>query len=162
MSPGKDWIFDTNVNSHSFLHLKNSVPADTISNLVKELLTTLDQLCLSSTLGEYSTRLDMIQTFHAHLLAASADVPSSRQPRFRAVINVLWNVHHYYSQYEAEVAATIKRLRKPIVKELDGYVSIASWKDVNVYALKESATRTHHHLHKFVKKYRLILDTSVK
>ncbi|KAI8917537.1 hypothetical protein DFJ77DRAFT_488317 [Powellomyces hirtus] len=136
--------------------------AQDIQVLVKDLLAMLDQFCLSSSLGEFHTRLDMINVFHQHLCAVAPTVTGSGHGRFLAVANVLHNVYRYYLLFGDTVKAHIDRLRKPIWKELNGYVQIATWKDVNVYALKESAKRTHYHLHKFVKKYRAILDLPVR
>ncbi|KAJ3181878.1 hypothetical protein HDU85_003393 [Gaertneriomyces sp. JEL0708] len=140
---------------------------DTVQNdtkLVEELLQMLDQFCLSSSLGEFATRLDMVHTFHQHLTALSnhQSLSPPRRKRVLSVANVLYNVHRYYKLFVSDVAGFIERLRKPILKELNGYVQIATWKDVNVFALKESATRTHHHLNKFVKKYKEILDMPVR
>ncbi|KAJ3293693.1 AAA ATPase midasin [Borealophlyctis nickersoniae] len=130
--------------------------------LLKGLLEALDQLCLTSTLGQFLTRLRMIQTFHSYVSAMAPEVPQNRRPRLESLASVLFNVHKYYSQFADEVKNTIEMRRKPISKELNDYVQIASWKDVNVYALKESATRTHYQLHKHVKKYRMVLDHPVK
>ncbi|CAG8713751.1 1946_t:CDS:1, partial [Scutellospora calospora] len=38
---------------------------------------------------------------------------------------------------------------------------IASWKDVNIYALKQSAQKTHRHLSKCIRKYRDVLDKPI-
>ena len=39
---------------------------------------------------------------------------------------------------------------------------MASWKDVNIDALKQSARRSHNNLYKIVRKYRAILSTPVQ
>ncbi|KAJ3035683.1 AAA ATPase midasin [Rhizophlyctis rosea] len=132
------------------------------AELMKSMLTAVDEFCNSSTLGEFATRITMLRTFYLHLKCASLEVPEVQRHHFESVGNIVWNVCQYYEQFEPEVKNLISGLRKPIVKELNEYVKIASWKDVNVYALKESATRTHHHLHKFIKKYRIVLDKPVK
>jgi midasin len=75
------------------------------------------------------------------------------------VRNILCSLSCYYQQFQTLVNEAIETIKNPIQKELSGYVQIATWKDVNVYALKESAKRTHHHLGKFVKKFRLGLQT---
>jgi midasin (ATPase involved in ribosome maturation) len=71
---------------------------------------------------------------------------------------IIGNVIGYYTQFLPTVQVEIETLKKPILKELKDYVKIATWKDVNVFALKESAKRTHYHLNKFVKKFRLGLQ----
>ncbi|KAJ3057055.1 AAA ATPase midasin [Rhizophlyctis rosea] len=126
-----------------------------------ELFAALDEFCSSSTLGEFSTRLQMLHTFYLHAKLSLRKDVGLQNPNSAIVANVLRNVHQYYSQFESEVGESVKKLRAPISKELSEYVKIASWKDVNVYALKESAARTHHHLHKHVRKYREVLKRPV-
>ncbi|KAJ3248142.1 AAA ATPase midasin [Chytriomyces hyalinus] len=125
-----------------------------------DLVSTLDQLLLSSTLGEFRGRLKLLLAFHRHLQAIRKEAAFTSA--IDSMLNVLWNVHQYYSQFIEFVNSHVDNLRKPIVKELDGYVRIATWKDVNVFALKESSKRSHYHLHKFVKKYREILSLPIK
>lgn len=82
--------------------------------------------------------------------------------RATAVRNMLGNVASFFSQFEGAVEIKFESVKKPILKELREYVKIATWKDVNIFALTESAKRTHHHLNKFIKKYRLGLLLPVK
>ncbi|KAJ3074248.1 AAA ATPase midasin [Podochytrium sp. JEL0797] len=124
-----------------------------------ELVAILDQLILSSSIGEYEGRLNLVMSFHKHLAAIRKEARFTKS--IDTMMNVLWNIHRYYSQFSEHIKAHIEAQRKPIVKELDGYVRIATWKDVNVYALKESSKKSHYHLHKFVKKYREILGGPV-
>ncbi|KAJ3199798.1 AAA ATPase midasin, partial [Entophlyctis luteolus] len=124
-----------------------------------DLIATMDQLLLGSTLGGFHGRLSMLWAFHNHLIAICKESPSETADK---MIKVLWNVYKYYAQFQDHVRTHIDIQRKPIVKELDGYVRIATWKDVNVFSLKESSKKSHHHLHKFVKKYRAILNLPVK
>ncbi|KAI8815825.1 uncharacterized protein EV422DRAFT_572412 [Fimicolochytrium jonesii] len=143
--------------------VESQVNGETTEDLpVQDLLATLDHFCLGSALGQFETRLDMIHVFHQHLLAVAPTVTDSAQRRIRVVANVLHNVFRYYSLFVAQVKSTIEQQRKPIWKELNGYVQIATWKDVNVYALQESAKRTHYHLNKFIKRYRVILNLPVR
>lgn len=71
-------------------------------------------------------------------------------------------MYYFFMQFSEIVNAKLENVKRPILKELKEYVRIASWKDVNVFALKESAKRTHHHLNKLVKKYRLGLTLHVR
>ncbi|KAJ3030565.1 UNVERIFIED_CONTAM: AAA ATPase midasin [Siphonaria sp. JEL0065] len=125
-----------------------------------DLVATLDQLVLSSSLGEFHGRLNLLISFHKHLSAIRREARFTKS--IDVMMNILWNIHRYYSQFSDYIKTHMENQRKPIVKELDGYVRIATWKDVNVYALKESSKKSHYHLHKFVKKYREILSLPVK
>nr|KAJ3422092.1 hypothetical protein HK105_001196 [Polyrhizophydium stewartii] len=155
--------------------LRNPAPAEVRSNaqlaiyedrtrdpLLEGLLKTLDDLCLSSSIGQFEARLRMLRSFHAHLELLGRVCEPNAFANLRIVTDMTWNVAAYYSQFAPSVEAALATARKPILKELKEYVKIATWKDVNVFALKESAKRTHHHLNKFVKKYKLSLDAPVK
>lgn len=116
------------------------------------LLTNLDTCLLQSTIGEFSRRLDMLRVFQRHLKMVSLN---------QLLENLLTNTIDFYTQYEELVKNQVQLIRKPIQKELEEYVQIASWKDVNVFALRESAKRTHYHMNKFLKKFKLGLSASV-
>ncbi|KAJ1336600.1 hypothetical protein BSLG_007382 [Batrachochytrium salamandrivorans] len=130
--------------------------------LVNDLFTTFDNLCLSSPVGQFEERLQILRSFHKHLLLLEKHCPCDMFTGLKTIINLLWNVTEYYFQFLPSVQLFISTSRKPILTELKKYVKIATWKDVNVFALKESAKRTHYNLNKFVKKYMLVLEKPVK
>ncbi|KAI8894599.1 hypothetical protein BC833DRAFT_511740, partial [Globomyces pollinis-pini] len=111
------------------------------------------------TLGEFKARLQLLESFRLYIEGLNSDL---HYPHREMVQNMLWNVIKYYGQFSDVVNEKLELLRKPILKELREYVKIATWKDVNTFALKESAKRTHYHLNKFVKKYRQGLQFSIK
>src|SRR5690606_33700251 len=57
---------------------------------------------------------------------------------------------------------TLAATRKNIEKEVSEVVLLASWKDTNIVALRESAKRSHHKLFKVIRKYRTSLGDSVQ
>ncbi|KAJ3340963.1 AAA ATPase midasin, partial [Kappamyces sp. JEL0680] len=121
----------------------------------KDILDVLNEFCLGSTIGEFGARLRVLTSFanYCHSLQIA---------RLDENVTILQNVSLFFAQYASAVEAKIEEVKKPILKELREYVQIASWKDVNVFALKESAKRTHHHLNKLMKKYRLGLTVPLK
>jgi midasin len=106
----------------------------------------LTDVLLSSPVGEFATRLQMIKNLQ------------QTSPTLHVVVE---NVHMYFAQFQTLVQEYIAKEKLPIEKELKEYLRIASWKDVNVYALRESAARTHRQLYKFVKRYQMLLSRSV-
>ena len=54
------------------------------------------------------------------------------------------------------------KILKEIRKDINEVILLASWKDVNIDALKQSARRSHNNLYKIVRKYRAILSTPVQ
>lgn len=120
----------------------------------QDLIASLDQFLQTSPVAEFKTRLQMIRALCAHVMYRhSVEAKSSSS-------NVLLNVYEYYRQYETLVQDFIDVRRKPIEKELKEYVKIASWKEVNIYALRESVQKAHKKLHRLVRRYKDVLGTS--
>ncbi|CAG8438258.1 2742_t:CDS:10 [Acaulospora morrowiae] len=128
-----------------------------IKDHVTEIVKSLDQFIQSSNFGEFESRLELIRVFYIHL----CNHFPTHNPLYDRAANALWNVYKYYSQFRDELRTSLGILRKPIEKELCQFVKIASWKDVNVHALKQSAQKTHRHLSKCIRKYKEILDRSI-
>jgi midasin len=126
----------------------------------EDLLSMLDQICHSSSFGELEGRLELLETFGVHLdlLMKHLPVESFRIQRIRCMLG---NVVSFYSQFKSLVVDEIQMKRKGIMKDLQDYVKIASWKEVTVFALKTSSAKTHRNLHKYLKKYREVLSQSV-
>jgi midasin (ATPase involved in ribosome maturation) len=70
-------------------------------------------------------------------------------------MNVLWNVHRYYSQFSEAVAARIRDLRLPIEKKLKDCVKIFRWDDISHWAIKEAIKKIHKTLHKHIKQFQV-------
>ncbi|KAM3579719.1 AAA ATPase midasin [Umbelopsis sp. WA50703] len=128
----------------------------------KNLLSVLDHFLQSSPIGEFKSRLNMVDSFRHHLDVEShfTDRAGGSGTNYKILSTILYNVHEYYSQFSSAVQAMLERLRKPIEKELKDFVKIASWKDVNIYALRQSAQKTHKQLHKCIRKYKDVLSRS--
>ncbi|KAJ1986122.1 AAA ATPase midasin [Dimargaris cristalligena] len=143
---------------------------------IKQLLGTLVHFVKSANIGEFRTRLDLIRTFARHLgsrlshdsedVDSSAEFPSARPTGQRLAIREVWHIliHlvNYYEAYWPIVKEEHERLVKPIQKDMADFVKIATFKDVNILALQQSAKKTHHALHKCLRKYRLVLSTPVE
>ncbi|XP_069830836.1 midasin-like isoform X3 [Dendropsophus ebraccatus] len=113
---------------------------------------TLQTFIEASTLGEFSSRLNIILTFHCHVLL----VPQT--PRKDLLCSLLWNLYHYYKQFLPSVEARITELRKPVEKELKDFVKISRWNDVSFWSVKQSVEKTHRTLFKFIKKFEAALN----
>lgn len=117
------------------------------------MLGILNQYCLSSKLGEYRHRLKILKSFKNYLTLSKSN---------HVVKHIVSNVCAFFEQFSESIEEKMETIKGPILKELREYVQIASWKDVNVFALKESAKRTHHSLNKIIKKFRLALQSPIK
>ncbi len=76
----------------------------------------------------------------------------------RTVSRLMLNIHGFYNQFSPRVKSFTTSERARIDKDVQNLIKLASWKDVNVYALKQSAIRSHHQLYKSVRKLRAVLQ----
>ncbi|KAJ3358451.1 hypothetical protein GGF32_000407 [Allomyces javanicus] len=106
-----------------------------------DLLSSLDEFIMTSSIGQLSLRLQIVKALYTHFK-----------------LDVLLNTHDYYAQFLPAVHKEISQQRTVIEKELKDHVKIASWRDINVYALKLSAAKTHKQLNKCLKKYSMLLQ----
>ncbi|CAO3637326.1 unnamed protein product [Cunninghamella blakesleeana] len=128
----------------------------------EELLAALDQFMQTSSLNQFNSRLDMIDSFYRQtLLQAQLYDDKKEKNNFIRVSSLLANSFTYYSQFKDHAKLMFNQLRKPIEKDIKDFVKIATWKDVNIYALRQSAYKTHRQLHKCIRKYRDVLNTSM-
>ncbi|KAI8073967.1 hypothetical protein BC940DRAFT_267177 [Gongronella butleri] len=125
---------------------------------MKELLAALDQFMQTSSLGQFAPRLALIDSF-SRMMTVQARLYDQKNDAL--IATALRNAHQYYSQFSPHADTMLQQLRKPIERELKDFVKIATWKDINIYALKQSAQKTHRHLHKCIRKYRDVLQTAM-
>ncbi|ETI28556.1 hypothetical protein G647_01006 [Cladophialophora carrionii CBS 160.54] len=120
------------------------------------LVQTLEEFLKSTTAGQYSSRLKLLATINKtlHGQRSHSQEPQSIAASVQAVIE-------HYQRYEAGVEASIRKGRLELEKALSEQIKLASWKDTNITALRESARRSHHKLFKIVKKYRNLLNQAV-
>lgn len=75
--------------------------------------------------------------------------------------DLILNVVNHHARYEPQIRKTLLDSRAALEKGITEQIKLASWKDTNVTALKESARRSHFKLFKIVKKYRALLAQPV-
>ncbi|KAI5781155.1 putative midasin [Geopyxis carbonaria] len=109
------------------------------------LLTSLVAFLATSSVGQFPHRLALLRSF-----AATSPLASP-----------IANLVCYYSQYLGGVNEALRAARKSAEKAVAEVVLLASWKDTNIVALRDSAKRSHHKLYKTVRKYRAALDAPV-
>ncbi|KZF21610.1 midasin [Xylona heveae TC161] len=119
----------------------------------RELLRTLEGFFSSTSLGQYAQRLRLLEQLKTHLSLIAQEVP-----QIKIIITALENFLSFYSRYERSVKEAIEKGRQTLEKDMKEVVLLASWKDTNIVALRESAKRSHHKLFKLVRKYRTLLS----
>lgn len=117
------------------------------------LVVALNVYFSKSPIGEFSSRLRLLNAFARHLDLECAD---SR------ISHAVHNAIAFYRQFEPIVTDTILAGRKTVQKEIKEVILLASWKDVNVEALKQSSRRSHSSLFKHIRKYRTLVSEHVQ
>lgn len=121
-------------------------------NHISQLLAALNLFMSQATYGEYGSRLDLLRAFRNHVLTIYGG---------EVAFNALSNFITYYEQFQTTIDENILTTKKKLEKDISEVILLASWKDVNIDALKQSARRSHNSLYKVVRKYRSLLATSV-
>ncbi|KAK9365423.1 hypothetical protein V1509DRAFT_649647 [Lipomyces kononenkoae] len=126
---------------------------------VLELLQGVTALMGNSPKGQFVTRLQLVQSIATH--AATIRAPEL-VPGLSMIARALRGLTRLYEQFVPTVEESIQSQRKTLEKEISETILLASWKDTNFLALKESARRSHHKLYQSVRKFREILSQPVR
>ena len=123
-----------------------------ISHHSQDLVATLNEFFSQTSVGQFCEKLRLVETFKYHVDLLCKELPSLVAVR-AAIINFL----RYQTRFKASVIELNRKNRKTLEKDLNEVVLLASWKDTNIMALRESAKRSHHKLFKIIRKYRTLL-----
>ncbi|KAI8635037.1 midasin [Xylariaceae sp. FL1651] len=123
------------------------------SNLMKELETYFS----SAPVGQFIGRLSLLKQLHKQLTLLASEYPS-----LTIIRDSLRHFIDFYSHYDKPVTELISRGRIPAEKQMKDVVLLASWKDTNIVALRESARRSHQKLFRIVRKFRDVLSQPMK
>lgn len=140
---------------------EQSDPTQTVSHYLATLIPLLDDFIRSSPLGQFHTRMQLLRSFETYCLGLAGANTGFLQGTLDRVRRILHATQAYYDLFSSQVATKLSEQRSVLEKELRGFIKLASWKDVNVQALKASAQRTHHQLYKIIRKFRDILRQPV-
>ena len=122
-----------------------------------KLIAHLEQYFISSTIGQFLMRLDLIRQLQKHL-----EMLVIGTPQLTLILHPLQNFIEISSNFEAPVQEAIRAGRAPLEKQMKDVLLLASWRDTNIAALRESARKSHLKLFKIVQKFRKVLDQPVK
>ncbi|TPX21820.1 hypothetical protein DIZ76_015784 [Coccidioides immitis] len=117
-----------------------------------ELISTLEKFICSTPIGQYRSRLQLVERFNSLLQLYAIDFPSLRR-----VISALANLINHYKPFVQIFEEQLSNGRKSLETDIKQEILLTSWKDTNITALRESARRSHYKLFKVVRKYRAIL-----
>lgn len=133
----------------------------TLDHHLSSLLPLLESFLMSSSVGEYSPRLQLLLSFGKYTSALARSGQDRHDQAMARVSRLLGTISCFYGRFSDQIFTSFDQQRVELDKEIDSFIKLASWKDLNVFALKASARRTHDHLYKSIKKFRQILRQPV-
>lgn len=126
-----------------------------------ELLSLLDQFMRSSPLGEYEGRLALLSALADHCESLARDRGAGEESRWALpTAHVLRTSWAFFTVFLKDIQAHVGTERAKMEKEIGEFTKIASWKDTNIHALRQSAHKTHRKLHKVVSSFRKLLNST--
>ncbi|KAI2471676.1 midasin, partial [Annulohypoxylon bovei var. microspora] len=123
------------------------------SGLLKELETYFSLAAV----GQFGSRLGLLKQLHKQLQLLATDYPS-----MSLIQDGLQNFITFYSRYTKAVDDKIRTGRSPLERQMKDVLLLASWKDTNIAALRESARKSHQKLFRIVRKFREVLGQPMK
>lgn len=126
------------------------------------LIPLLDDFMKGGPMGQFHARLHLLQSFCRYTeMVIPLKTASDRKmlEEINKVINTTWS---YYSLFSESLQKHLQERKQALQKEVESFIKLASWKDVNVEALRQSAKKTHHQLYKTIRKFRDVLRQPVR
>lgn len=106
-----------------------------------------------TTYGEFSHRLNLLKSFVCHIEGLN---------KHSSVKDTLNNIIEFYKMFQPQILESIAATKVDLEKKVNEVILLASWKDINIDALKLSSKKSHLALYKVIRKYRDILTKPVK
>lgn len=122
-----------------------------------QLIENLQLYFSTSIIGQFQARIDLLSQLVVHLRLFAQDYGS-----LKVIIDAVSQFITFYQRYAKTVADMITKGRAPIEKKMKDVLLMASWKDTNINALRESARRSHQKLFRLVRKFRAVLGQEMK
>jgi len=125
-----------------------------------EILKALDTFILTSGIGQFHERLQLIGSFANQLQKESKLIHAFTDGQnLRATI--LASLFEHYSEFIPIIASRKSKLREPIEQKLKNEVKLAKWDEQSYYSLAESSEKSHRKLMMIVREYDDVLQSSV-
>ncbi|KAL9033466.1 MAG: hypothetical protein Q9214_007502, partial [Letrouitia sp. 1 TL-2023] len=126
--------------------------SDELQAYTEQCFVALQEFLQTASMGQFSQRLQLLNNFRQYLKLVEQVMPKM------AVIRIsLSNFLSFFGRFEKTVGESLQKSRASLETEIKDVLLLASWKDTNINALRESAKRSHHKLFKIVRKFRASL-----
>lgn len=122
-----------------------------------QLMGDLEMFFSEAVWGEFQTRLQLLRQLSKQLEFMVPDYSA-----LSLIHNAVLNFICMYRRYEVKVVEALHKGRASLEKNMKDVLLLASWKDTNIAALRESARKSHQKLFRLVRKFRAILGTPMR
>ncbi len=140
----------------------NMGEGEPLNAYLDSLIPLLDDFMMKSPLGQFHARLQLVQSFQRYTSMVIPRKTFTDKSTLRRINQILHSTCSYYDLFSDRLQKSLEEQKGILEDEVKGFIKLASWKDVNVQALKQSAKKTHHQLYKIVKKFREILRQNIR
>ncbi|KAG5948870.1 hypothetical protein E4U53_006121 [Claviceps sorghi] len=121
------------------------------------LIENLELYFSSSIIGQFKTRVALLRQLLSHLQMLAQEHSS-----LDIICVAIGNFVQYYARFEKTADEAIQKGRVPIDKKMKDVLLMASWKDTNINALRESARKSHQKLFRLIRKFRGVLGQEMR
>lgn len=122
-----------------------------------QLVGDLEMFFTEAVLGEFHSRLQLLRQLSKQLELLSLDYN-----KLAVIHNAVLNFLSMFRRYESKVTEAIHKGRASIEKSMKDVLLLASWRDTNIVALRESARKSHEKLFRLVRKFRAVLGQPMR
>ena len=125
---------------------------ENVQSYSQQLFAILEEFLTTTSIGQFSRRLRLIECFKTHI-----ELLSIEERSLNTIRDTLVNFLCFYTPSQNPIQEALNEDRRKLEMEMREVILLASWKDTNIDALRESAKRSHQKLFKIIRKYRVIL-----
>ena len=141
---------------------ENTEQSGSLSKFLADLIPLLDDYITSSSLGQFHVRLQLLETVTCYVSILKKSRLEYERIALTRVQRIMYATVRRFTLHSSKLAISLREQKAVLEKDVQEFIKLASWKDINVHALKASAQRTHHQLFKVVRKFREILKQPVR
>ncbi|PPQ92825.1 hypothetical protein CVT25_004313 [Psilocybe cyanescens] len=132
-----------------------------VDRYIGTLIPLLDTFITSSPLGQFHPRMRMVHSFELYIIKISPLKSAHERSVLDRILRILNATHGYHDLFSEYLRKRLVDEKTLLELEIKALIKLASWKDINVQALKESAQKTHRQLYKIMRKFRDVLRQPV-
>lgn len=131
---------------------------DVLDLYLNRLDALLEDFLRSAPLGQFQQRIILLRSFRLLLESNSQTKLSTTTLRVVAIIHSL---EIYYGRFINRAMSSLSEQRASLEKDIRAFIKLASWRDINVHSLRQSAKHSHRQLYRKTRKFREILRQPV-